>query len=220
MPHLPKFFRNRGWTVTDWFGNNQSWRKFPHRGVDFGGVPEGHPIYSPVNGRVVYAGYDMSYGNWLKLKTKRGVEVRTAHHKQLVVTKNQEIKVGDLLAYNGHTGEALGPHIHLEVLANRVLQDPLKFQFHPDDIKEGTNVKFVLVNSYDDLPAAKRLMEHKQCFMAWRDREGKVVGDLSQAKIIYVCGGPVDDLPIGPQIVNLSGKDMFSTVSNIGKEVK
>lgn len=87
-------------------------------------------------------------------------------------------------------------------------------------IKEGNPVEFVLVNSWADVPFAKRLMERKGCFMAWRSDKGQVVGDLSLAKKVYVCGGRTDDIPKGPEIVNLAGADAFVTVANIGEAIK
>lgn len=86
--------------------------------------------------------------------------------------------------------------------------------------KEDELVEFVLVNSWADVPYAKRLMERKGCFMAWRNDKGQLVGDLSRAQKVYVCGGRVDDIPKGPEIMNLAGADAFETVANIGREIR
>jgi hypothetical protein len=150
MSHLLSFFSNYGWRMTDTFQSWEPWRKKmglgPHRGIDlYHPGRYGHPIYSPVNGKVTVH-KSSSYGNWLKIITPSGVEVRTAHHEKIVVKNGQEVRVGDMIATNGSTGDSTGPHIHLEVLLHGKLKDPATFVFSPKDIKEvGIVEKLILI---------------------------------------------------------------------------
>ena len=84
-----------------------------HRGLDIA-IPEGTELYASMDGTVLYARYDDSYGNYIVLQDERGYSVRYAHMSSLSVSEGQTVMHGDLVGYSGNTGGSTGPHLHLE----------------------------------------------------------------------------------------------------------
>jgi murein DD-endopeptidase MepM/ murein hydrolase activator NlpD len=88
-----------------------------HRGVDWGTHLKKVPIYSFINGAVlnVYPkSTGGSLGNYIYIKDNKYV-YQMAHLDRYVVSKGQQIKVGDLLGYVGNTGGDYGIHLHFGV---------------------------------------------------------------------------------------------------------
>ena len=89
-----------------------------HSGTDIA-VPEGTPILAAANGTVTIAnGLDSwggSYGYHVKLDHGGGLITLYAHCSSICVTVGQQVKAGQVIAYVGHTGRAMGPHLHFEV---------------------------------------------------------------------------------------------------------
>jgi hypothetical protein len=100
--------------------------KKQHKGIDFG-APAGSPIQAPLGGRVIRAENSKSYGNVVDLQHPDGSVTRYAHANELLVTMNQEVKPGDVIAKVGSTGRSTGPHLHFEYLKDGVAQDPNPF---------------------------------------------------------------------------------------------
>ncbi|HYF05616.1 MAG TPA: peptidoglycan DD-metalloendopeptidase family protein [Patescibacteria group bacterium] len=92
-----------------------------HNGIDVA-APAGEPIYAAQAGQVIACDTgEASYGNWCavkhKLETKNGTrQIITlyAHLRKFVVSKGQNVKMGDLIGYEGNTGNTTrllyGPH--------------------------------------------------------------------------------------------------------------
>ena len=89
-----------------------------HSGTDIA-VPEGTPILAAADGTVTIAnGLDSwggSYGYHVKLNHGGGLTTLYAHCSSICVTVGQQVKAGQVIAYVGHTGRAMGPHLHFEV---------------------------------------------------------------------------------------------------------
>jgi len=101
-----------------------------HNGIDIA-APAGQPIYAAADGTVLYTDYsDTSYGNWVAIKhsiqTKTGtrqIVTLYAHFRSIKVKPGQELKQGDLVGYEGNTGNTTkklygperGYHIHFGV---------------------------------------------------------------------------------------------------------
>ncbi len=99
-----------------------------HRGLDFAGQ-DGTPIRAVGAGTVFAAGWLYpGYGNSVVIDHGNGYLTHYAHARALNVVAGQQVKPGDLIAWEGNTGNSTGPHLHFEVhrgLWNQV--DPAAF---------------------------------------------------------------------------------------------
>ncbi len=97
-----------------------------HNGVDVA-APAATPIYAAADGIVYDTDHsDTQYGNWVAVKHDiNGTKIVTlyAHMRRFIVSAGQEVKQGDLIGYEGNTGNTTkklygperGYHIHFGV---------------------------------------------------------------------------------------------------------
>ncbi len=100
-----------------------------HNGLDIA-APAGTPIYAPADGVVNGVGTGQTaYGNWVSVyhkaggKLDRDIVTLYGHMRKFVVSKGQAVKKGDLIGYEGNTGNTsrllYGPdrgyHLHFTV---------------------------------------------------------------------------------------------------------
>jgi murein DD-endopeptidase MepM/ murein hydrolase activator NlpD len=109
-----------------------------HQGVDIanGG---GTPVYAAATGVVAEArcsspscAYEGSlgmtgYGNKVEIRHAGAVLTRYAHLSRYVVRAGQQVRAGQLIGYEGATGNVTGPHLHLEVLVGGEAVNPIPF---------------------------------------------------------------------------------------------
>ena len=95
-----------------------------HKGIDLG-ARTGTPIYASADGTVHFAGTASGYGLYIRLKHDGGVETRYGHCSQLLVSKGEKVKKGQIIALVGSTGISSGAHLHFEVRIDGVAVDPL-----------------------------------------------------------------------------------------------
>ena len=100
------------------------WVTDNHRGIDIY-CPSGSPVYAGADGVVEIAGWNDSYGNYVVISHGSGYTTLYAHNSYLLVKKGQKVTRGQQIAKSGSTGNSSGPHLHLEISINGVLQDPL-----------------------------------------------------------------------------------------------
>lgn len=88
-----------------------------HKGIDFG-APRGTPIYAAGDGVVERAGKFSSYGNYIKIRHRAGLETAYAHMNGFKsgVKAGSRVKQGQVIGYVGTTGRSTGPHLHYEIL--------------------------------------------------------------------------------------------------------
>src|SRR5690625_568654 len=113
----------KGYRVTSPFG----WRKHPihgnksfHTGID---LVKSHkaPIEAFAGGTVLFAGFGKTgsgfggYGNVVLIKDKDGRGQVYAHLDSVAVKKGQTVKKGQVIGYQGNTGQSTGSHLHFEV---------------------------------------------------------------------------------------------------------
>jgi murein DD-endopeptidase MepM/ murein hydrolase activator NlpD len=85
-----------------------------HYGIDLR-VAVGDSVISSYSGKVRIIDYEAhGYGNYVVVRHDNGLETVYAHLSAVLVTLNQTIKGGDLIAYGGNTGHSTGPHLHFE----------------------------------------------------------------------------------------------------------
>ncbi len=108
------------WEKTDGFG----WRYHPitgkldfHYGVDLA-VPMKSPIFAAADGTVQIAGVHESYGNYLLIEHSERLATLYAHCEEVLVEAGDSVHAGDTIALSGMSGEATGPHLHFELIAD------------------------------------------------------------------------------------------------------
>ncbi|MEU8014032.1 M23 family metallopeptidase [Micromonospora parva] len=101
-----------GAAVTSCYG--QRWGTL-HAGIDLA-LPSGTPIRAAAAGTVTQAS-DASdgYGNSVFVDHGNGYLTHYAHQSRIAVTVGQKVKAGQVIGYEGATGDATGPHLHFEV---------------------------------------------------------------------------------------------------------
>lgn len=97
-----------------------------HTGIDIG-APSGTPIVAARAGRVLSAGWDGGYGKQVTLVHDDGSRTIYAHASDILVSKDQYVQQGEVIAYVGSTGRSTGPHLHFEIIINGAPQDPLNY---------------------------------------------------------------------------------------------
>jgi murein DD-endopeptidase MepM/ murein hydrolase activator NlpD len=88
-----------------------------HWGIDIS-TNEGNPVHATGDGIVIKVVKDKYLGNNVTISHADGITTVYGHlmdTKTRVVREGQSVKRGDVIGYVGHTGKALGPHVHYEV---------------------------------------------------------------------------------------------------------
>ena len=98
-----------------------------HTGLDFK-APRGTPVYAVHGGTVVKLAWHKAYGRMVILEVAPGVTVWYCHLSAVTVTLGA-VQVGQQLGRIGSTGNAFGPHLHLEVRVNDRPTDPAVYLF-------------------------------------------------------------------------------------------
>ena len=105
-----------------------------HNGLDIA-APAGKPIYSAADGTVAHCNSSQAaYGNWCTIyhnvSTNDGsadIVTLYAHMRSIVIAPGQAVKMGDLIGYEGNTGNTTrllygperGYHLHFTVFARK-----------------------------------------------------------------------------------------------------
>jgi murein DD-endopeptidase MepM/ murein hydrolase activator NlpD len=99
-----------------------------HKGIDFA-ASLGTPIFAPAKGTVVAAtdiyNNKPKYGKVVVIKTAGNVKTLFAHLDSYKVKQGDQIQAGSLIATVGQSGEATGPHLHMETTVDGTRVDPL-----------------------------------------------------------------------------------------------
>ena len=119
------------YTITDKFG----YRTHPitgvykmHTGVDIAGSGiRGKAILAANSGKVLKAGYNTAYGNYVVMDHGGGYSTLYGHADSLNVKVGQSVSRGDTIGYVGSTGYSTGPHLHFEIIQNGTYLNPLSF---------------------------------------------------------------------------------------------
>lgn len=97
-----------------------------HKGIDVAAVV-GTPIYSALQGEVIYTGWESGYGQTVEIRHSNGLVTRYAHCSRIFVHVGQSVLAGEHIAAIGMTGHVTGPHVHFEVLVNGVQVNPRNY---------------------------------------------------------------------------------------------
>lgn len=101
----------------------------PHNGVDFG-CDRGTPVFATGDATVELAlasNWNGGYGKQILLDHGFGYKTRYAHLDQVLVTKGQQVKRGQLIGHVGNTGRSNAPHLHYEVILKGRPVNPINY---------------------------------------------------------------------------------------------
>jgi murein DD-endopeptidase MepM/ murein hydrolase activator NlpD len=104
-----------------------------HKGVDLT-APKGTDVFASLDGKVVVAGRDRGYGNYVVLDHGNGVVTLYGHHNRNFVVSGEIVHRGQKIAEVGRTGNATGPHLHFELRVDGAVQNPLPFLNEVEEI--------------------------------------------------------------------------------------
>ena len=91
-------------------------------------VPEGTPIKATDDGVVAYAGNELKgYGNLVLIRHANDYVSAYGNASQLLVTRGDSIKRGQVIAHAGQTGNVTSPQLHFEIRKGSTPVDPLPF---------------------------------------------------------------------------------------------
>ena len=120
-------------TITSQFGHRVdpiTGEVSSHTGTDIA-CAEGTPILAAADGVVTVAnGLDNwggSYGYYIQIDHGGGLETLYAHCSSICVTTGQQVQVGEVIGYVGHTGRATGSHLHFEIHINKIRKDAMSY---------------------------------------------------------------------------------------------
>jgi murein DD-endopeptidase MepM/ murein hydrolase activator NlpD len=128
LASTPSTWPARGWVTSD-FGarlDPLTAQRVMHQGMDIA-TPHGHPVESPSDGTVVFAGVESGYGKVITVDHGFGLKTRYAHLSEIAVKAGQRVKRGARIGAVGNTGRSTGPHLHYEVRVNGIPENPRKF---------------------------------------------------------------------------------------------
>ena len=106
-------------------GFGPRWGRF-HYGLDIA-ANTGTPIMAIAGGVVTDAGWRPSYGYMVRIDHQNGWVSVYGHCSKLYVKEGQNVQRGQQIAAIGETGNATGPHLHLEIIGNGKHQNPLHY---------------------------------------------------------------------------------------------
>ena len=128
MLSTPTIMPAKGW-ISSPFG----YRQYPftgevslHEGIDIAGLP-GSPVYAPGAGVVMFAGYKQGYGKVIVVDHGYQLSTLYGHLSDIMVSKWQKVKKGQVMGAIGNTGNSSGPHLHYEVRISNVPVDPAHY---------------------------------------------------------------------------------------------
>ncbi|MCT6664201.1 M23 family metallopeptidase [Enterobacter mori] len=105
-----------------------------HEGVDLRAALNSE-VMSIADGMVIETGYGPVSGLYMTIRHSDGWTSRYLHLNKLLMIKNQYVQKGDVIALSGNTGRTDGPHLHLEIIHDNKLLDPMTLLFEPAEAK-------------------------------------------------------------------------------------
>lgn len=94
-----------------------------HTGIDMA-CPTGTPIYASMSGKVVVAGWNNIFGNYVIINHENGYQTLYGHMSKILTSSGQRVAQGARIGLVGSTGYSTGPHLHFTVYKNGKLVDP------------------------------------------------------------------------------------------------
>jgi len=105
-----------------------------HKGVDYAAA-QGTPIKATGNGKIIFAGQNNGYGNYILIQHGKHYQTLYGHMRGFAKGMRSGVSVqqGQIIGYVGMTGLATGPHLHYEFRVNGMHVDPLSHKLPTAD---------------------------------------------------------------------------------------
>lgn len=97
-----------------------------HNGIDIA-APLYTQVIAPADGKVINIYENAQGGKQLILEHADGMRTGYAHLSSYKVVRGQNIKVGQIVALTGNTGQSTGPHLHLTLTVKGKKVNPEKY---------------------------------------------------------------------------------------------
>jgi murein DD-endopeptidase MepM/ murein hydrolase activator NlpD len=97
-----------------------------HMGIDLASL-ENSPIEAENSGRILFAERNGIYGNMVVIDHGQGIASLYGHLSDILVTKGQDVKKGDIIGHTGQTGLAGGDHLHVSMLVQGIFVNPIEW---------------------------------------------------------------------------------------------
>lgn len=97
-----------------------------HSGTDLA-ADIGTPVAAFADGTVDFIGESEVYGLYIQLDHGNGIKTFYCHCSALYAQKGETVSAGQTIAAVGDTGNATGPHLHLEIKRDGVLLNPIYY---------------------------------------------------------------------------------------------
>ena len=100
-----------------------------HMGININGNI-GTQIYVPMNGQVIYSGFDKKFGNTIIVSHDNGFITKYMHNKKNFVKYGDNVKTDKPIAEMGNSGASVkneGIHLHFELWKDGKVIDPSSF---------------------------------------------------------------------------------------------
>ena len=97
-----------------------------HRGADFA-APSGTPIMAAGSGVIEYAGWNGSYGKYVRIRHNSTYKTAYAHLSRISkgMTPGTRVSQGQIIGRVGSTGRSTGPHLHYEIIVSGRKVNPM-----------------------------------------------------------------------------------------------
>ncbi len=155
-----------------------TYKKGSHGGTDIVLKNPNIPTFN--SGTVVKTGNDSGgLGNYVVVKDKNGFYNYYAHMSKINVKEGQKVKDGDILGVQGQTGNATGPHLHIEVrdkmgTGYRTTDPETYFVSNPADFLGNSDLLEKRVNNQKQQIAEQKKEEKKDSKIGFLFRAGFV----------------------------------------------
>ncbi len=94
-----------------------------HSGIDLA-APTGTPVKATLDGKVVEAGVNRIFGNYVIIRHDRGYQSLYGHLHTITAKRGRYVKQGAVIGTVGNTGYSTGPHLHLSIYKYGKLINP------------------------------------------------------------------------------------------------
>lgn len=115
-PIIGKSYVTQGYGLTDFAKSNPKlYKNFPggiHPGVDFGTNGVNREVVATVPGKIVFAGMNGGWGNYIEVLGADGWRRQYAHLSAIFVKVGNVVETGTKLGRVGTTGNSTGVHLH------------------------------------------------------------------------------------------------------------